>query len=113
LEKSTLSEGQALESLSNYLQIPLPDSITHLRQIGLNSASLVGEVNKGIEASTTLTLAGLELVEISKVAELSDEQIICDHNAVRSTAIDGLSISWDLMHIPFDRLVKISTIWSK
>jgi hypothetical protein len=55
-------------------------------------------------------LAGIELVEISETSELTASQIEDDLRAVKSIQIDGISISWDLWHIPLKRLEIVSDI---
>jgi len=55
-------------------------------------------------------LVGIELVEIPGVAELKTEQIRADLAAVCAGEADGLVLSWDLWHMPLDRLELVSSV---
>ncbi|MCX6053421.1 MAG: hypothetical protein NTZ74_00615 [Chloroflexi bacterium] len=111
LKFTPLTERAALKLLSSFLDIPLPDSIKKLQKQGLSSHALELEIRKGKDGACIPVLAGLELVEIPGVASFSNDQLILDHKVVRETGIAGLSISWDLWHIPNNRLDLISSIW--
>ena len=56
-------------------------------------------------------LVGVELVEIPNVSELNTRQIKADMNANKSVSAEGFSISWDLWHIPLERLKLVNSIW--
>ena len=56
-------------------------------------------------------LAGIELVEIPGISELTSPQIRADLMALKEAGADGLSISWDLWHIPDKRLEIVRDIW--
>ena len=55
-------------------------------------------------------LAGLEMVEIPAVCELTPDEIVHDLNVLRALGADGLAISWDLWHIPLERLELVREI---
>jgi hypothetical protein len=110
---TTLKESEILAFLSTLLDLPLPVSLGKLQEYGLNAAALEKEILKGKNSVKIPVLAGLELVEIPGVATLTNDQIIIDHTSVLATGVAGLSISWDLWHIPNHRLDLISSIWLK
>ena len=56
----------------------------------------VSELRRGVAASPAPVLAGFELVEIEGVTQLNPAQISA-----------GLSISWDLQHIPLNLLEQV------
>ncbi len=60
-----------------------------------------------VPAYAARVLAGFELVEIEGVARLNPAQISADLAAVRRSGVAGLSIAWDLRHIPLDRLEQV------
>ncbi len=113
IECTNKNEEEIGTLLSELLDLPLPNGIQLLRENGLSPQALQKEIQKGKTLASIPVLAGLELVEIPGVATLSDKQILLDHNAVLGTGVDGLSISWDLHHIPNHRLDLISSIWLK
>lgn len=110
---TNLKEREILALLSKLLDLPIPDSFLKLQKEGLSPSALEREMKKGRESAKIPILAGLELVEIPGVASLSNDQIILDHKSVHATGVAGISISWDLWHIPYHRLDLISTIWLK
>jgi hypothetical protein len=70
----------------------------------------VSELRRGVAAvaaSPAPVLAGFELVEIEGVTQLNPAQISADLAAVRRAGVAGLSISWDLRHIPLNRLEQV------
>jgi hypothetical protein len=111
ISNTILKEKEILALLSSLLDLPIPDSFQKLQKQGLSTRALEREMQKGRESAKIPVLAGLELVEIAGIASLTDEQIILDHKSVLSTGVAGISISWDLWHIPNHRLDLISSIW--
>jgi len=99
-----LGEAEALECLSRAASLPLPATRRGLERQGLSPQALESEVRRGVAASPVPVLAGVELVEIAGVARLSPRQITRDLAAIRRANPAGLAISWDLWHIPLDRL---------
>jgi hypothetical protein len=105
LTRSTnLSQEQSLSLLSQYMELPLPNNRASLLQDGLSSLALEREVERGIESCSAPLLAGLELVELEGVTHLVPSQIRDDLYAVKRAKPAGLAISWDLLHIPIDRI---------
>jgi len=113
ISETNLKENEILALLSKSLDVPIPDSFQKLQKQGLSPRALEREMKKGRESSKIPILAGLELVEIPGVASLYNDQIILDHKSVHASGVAGLSISWDLLHIPDHRLDLISPIWLK
>lgn len=74
------------------------------RRGALSAAILKVEIERGRAAQPPELLAGIELVEMPGVAELSAEQIRIDLEAMRAAGVDGLALSWDLQHMPLERL---------
>jgi hypothetical protein len=86
------------------MRLPLPLSRGALEQDGLSPSALESEVRRGVEACTVPVLAGLELVDVQGVTHLTPHQIEADLAGVKRAGVAGLAISWDLWHIPLDRL---------
>jgi hypothetical protein len=99
-----LSEEQALHWMSQCLGMPLPNNRISLLQDGLSSLALKLEVRRGVESCTVPLTAGVELVELEGVTHLNRKQIMADLNGIQQAKPAGLAISWDLLHIPLDRL---------
>lgn len=105
LNSSThLSEAQALELLSQFTDLQLPASFKSLRETGLAVSALVQELRRGIVACTAPILAGLELVRLEGVTYHNPEQIQADLLGVKRATPEGLSLSWDLLHMPMEWL---------
>jgi hypothetical protein len=68
-------------------------------------------VQRGRAAGVSPLFAGIELVEIEGVAQLDREQILADLRAFREAGADGLVLSWDLWHIPPERLDLVREVW--
>jgi hypothetical protein len=104
-----LDESAALACLGQAALLPLPPTRQELERQGLSPQALEDELRRGLAAVAAAAcaapvLAGFELVEIEGVARLNPAQISTDLAAVQRAGVAGLSISWDLRHIPLDRL---------
>jgi len=104
-----LGERRTLEMLAQLIGLPLPTTLDSLEKDGLSPLALQMEVHRGVEACPVPVLAGLELVELAGVTRLDPKQIQADLAAIISARPAGLAISWDLLHIPLDRLKLVST----
>ena len=98
------SEVEALELLSLATRLPLP-------RRGLAPEPLAAETRRGRAAGVHPLFAGIELVEIEGLAQLNQEQIEADLHAFRDAGADGLVLSWDLWHIPLERLDLVRAVW--
>lgn len=112
MEKMGCSETQALDRLSRGTGLHLPSSRAHLRTHGLAPAALGAEIGRARSAGVAHLLAGIELVEITGVAQLDSEQIKADLRAFRASGADGLVLSWDLWHMPLERLDLVRSVWT-
>ena len=108
---TNLSEEQALHWISQCLGMPLPNNRVSLLQDGLSSLALEQEVKRGIESCSVPLLAGVELVELEGITKLNNHQLMADLNAVKQAKPAGLAISWDLLHIPLDRLGMVNQVY--
>jgi hypothetical protein len=104
ISSGSASEREAMAWLADATGWPLPVCREEVRRGGLSGAILTTEIRRGRGAHVHPLLAGIELVEIAGVAELKTEQIQADLVAVRAGGADGLVLSWDLGHMPPDRL---------
>lgn len=105
LTRSThLDESQALELVSQSTRLSLPPGCQELEVTGLSPLDLEREVQRGIGSARVPTLAGIELVDLPGVTRLSQPQIGADLAAIKRARPSGLALSWDLLHIPIDRL---------
>ena len=112
LNNSTkLNEKQSLDLISQSIDLRLPNNRASLIHDGLSSLALECEVRHGIELCSAPLLAGIELVELEGVTQLSPYQIKADLTAVKQAKPAGLAISWDLLKIPLDRLVQVRQVY--
>ena len=84
--------------------MPLPESLSLLESEGISSIALGSEVERGVASISRPLLAGIELVDQDGVTELNGAQIRSNLEVLRQSRPAGLAISWDLAHIPLDRL---------
>ena len=112
-QNAELGEVEALDFLKKQTNLVLPGTFQDLRAQGLPSAALASEVRQGRKLSVRSLYAGLELVEIAGVCELEAEQIRQDWSAVLEAGVDGVVLSWDLWHMPLDRLKLVRDILEK
>jgi len=106
------SAGRALAQLSKWTGLPLPPRPDSLLVQGLPPEALYIEIRRARAAGVRNLLAGVELVEIEGIAELNEEQISNDLRACFAAGPDGLVFSWDLWHIPPERLDLARHIWT-
>jgi hypothetical protein len=105
-----MSEPAALSLLGAATGLPLPPTRAALRTQGLPPAALSHEMRRGRAAGVKTLLAGIELVELAGVAQLSQAQILADLQTLRTSDMAGLVISWDLWHIPLERLAWVAAV---
>lgn len=117
------SEQQALTWLSETLKLPLPEDFATLRNPGLSTTALQAELRRGktaVSTGSTSTesvadvvslLAGIELIKLEGVTHLSPTQITRDLTALHDIQVDGLSLSWDLHHMPLTHLDLVAEIF--
>lgn len=112
ITKSTsLDEVHALDLIRQSTSLPLSDSFQALEQDGLSPLALEMELKRGIESSSAHVLAGIELVDLPGITRLNTNQILADLSAVIQARPDGLAISWDLWHIPLERLDLVRQVY--
>ena len=101
---SGTTEQAALAMLSGASGLPLPPTCAALRNPGLSATALAEDLRKGRAAGVRTLLAGIELVDLEGVTALTEAQICADLRAILGAGVDGLALSWDLLHIPLERL---------
>jgi len=99
-----MSDAQALKLMENAIGYPLPASLGALEKEGLSSTSLGKEVEYGVASVPLAVLAGIELLDLEGVTALNSGQIQSDLEILKRSGAAGLAISWDLAHIPLERL---------
>jgi hypothetical protein len=99
----------AVQYLGTHLS--LPPTRAALRQRGLAPEALAVETRRGRATGVSPLFAGVELVEIEGVAQLDRQQIVADLRALREAGADGLVLSWDLWHMPLERLDLVRAVW--
>lgn len=104
------SESEALMFLAQITGLPLPMSRGEVREGRLPSSILTEELRRARRAQVHKLFAGIELVEISGMAQLTTEQICTDIEAFLAGSPDGLILSWDLLHIPLERLDIVTSV---
>jgi hypothetical protein len=90
--------------MNQFTGLQLPTSFESFIKDGLSTSTLEKEVRRGIEACSVPVLAGLELVELDGVTYQNPEHIQSDLVGLKSAKPAGLALSWDLLHIPLERL---------
>jgi hypothetical protein len=111
LSTTHLTEEQAFSYMRESTRLPLPLSINTLEKDGLSALALEEEVKRGVDASSAPILAGIELVDLEGVTHLNHDQIREDLTAVKRAGSAGLAISWDLLHIPLNRLALVGKVY--
>jgi hypothetical protein len=111
VNRQEADESEAIEWLAQASRLPLPPTRADLREHGLGPEALAAEVRHGRADGASTLLSGIELVEMAGVSELAPAQITADLQALRAAGADGLVLSWDLWHIPLDRLDLVSQVW--
>jgi Putative glycosyl hydrolase domain len=104
LSSAELSERQALDWISQSLDLPLPQNRVSLEADGLSAIALESEVLRAVTALSVPVLAGIELVELEGITRLNPIQIEMDLLAIKGANPAGLALSWDLRHIRLDNL---------
>ena len=112
-QSAEMGEGEALDFLQKQTNLALPGTFQDLHAHGLPPAALVSEVRRGRGLGLRSLYAGLELVEIAGVCELEVEQIRQDWSAVLEAGVEGVALSWDLWHMPLERLRLVRDILDK
>jgi hypothetical protein len=107
-----LSEAQALGWLSEASGLRLPSTREALNERGVTPKAVGGETRRARAVGVRRLLAGIEMVELEGITRLDEAQIAADLSAVRSCGADGLVLSWDLWHIPLERLEWARQAWS-
>lgn len=111
LSQRSAGESETMERLSLATRLPLPSTRAALREQGLSPEALAAETRRGRAIGVSTLLAGIELVEIEGVTRLNPAQIAADLRAFHAAGADGLVLSWDLLHIPLERLELVRAIW--
>ena len=111
ISKGYADEEKALKWVSTGTNLSLPLTRFELSERGLCSGSLVTEIKRARGSGIKNLLAGIELVEVEGVTKLNQEHITKDLRAFKKSGADGLVLSWDLWHIPVERLDLVRTFW--
>jgi hypothetical protein len=99
--KYSMDETEAIKAVSEASSLSISKD-------GLESETMVHEIQRGRAASISNLLAGIALVEVEGVHMSTLEQIRADLTACQDADTDGLVLSWDLWHIPFKYISAIS-----
>jgi hypothetical protein len=113
VERRGLAEPVALAWLSETTGLPLPTTRKALRKQGLAPAALARELARGRSAGVETLLAGIELVDLPGLAQLSESQALANLQVVQQSQADGVVLSWDLWQIPPVRLAWVRRVWSE
>ncbi len=106
-----VDEEEVLRRMSEMIHVPLPRTRKALVASGLSPEALAHEVQTGVNLSAAPVLAGLELVDIPGTMDLNDTQILADLRSIKAARPSGLSLSWDLWHIPLHRLDLVREVY--
>lgn len=108
-----IDEAQALGWLSEGSGFDLLPTRKSLFKQGLKPQALGDETRRARANRVRRLLVGIELVELEGITRLCETQIAADLRAIRSASPDGLVLSWDLAHIPLERLNLVRSIWEQ
>ncbi len=108
---TSLEQADALSVLEAATGVPLPPTREGLVRDGISSPALAHEVERGMELCRLPVLAGLELVDLAGVTHLNPAQLESDLRAIQQVSPAGLSLSWDLRHIPLERLSLVRQVY--
>ena len=89
----------------------MPINDISLKKNGLSTLALEEEVRRGVQDCSVPVLAGMELVELDGVTYLNPDQISSDLSGLKRSGAAGLAISWDLFHIPLERLNLVRQVY--
>ncbi len=111
IQAKGFTESQALSLLAQASGLPLPAALDELCSQGLDAQVLEDEIHRGqallqlgSAARRPALLAGIEMVDIPGVIQLSNDQVKRSLQAVRHAHPDGLALAWDLRYMPLERL---------
>ena len=90
----------AMQWLSYSIGYKLPESISKLRSEGVSPQALREETARGITAGVEKLVAGMELVDLPGVTNLSPDQIRNNLRAYLRGGAAGIALSWDLQLMP-------------
>jgi hypothetical protein len=93
IDKYNFDEMAASEIINKASSLPLSEG-------ELDSQSLAHEIQGGRDAGVTKLFAGIALVELEGIHQLTLEQVEADLAVCHNLKVDGLVLSWDLWHIP-------------
>jgi hypothetical protein len=108
--RKQFSEKEALTSVSQAVNLKLPETFADFRNQGLSPGELAKEVGK-TSLHDKPVLAGIELVDKVGITNLNSQQIRHDLEALSHSEVTGLALSWDLWSIPLERLHLVEAIW--
>jgi hypothetical protein len=111
LTQRGMNGADTIRILASVSGLPLPETLTELRNTGFGSAVLGAEIGRGRAAGIDTLLAGLALVEMETVHHSTDAQILDDLTA--GLHADGLVLSWDLWNIPAHRIDQVRAFLEK
>lgn len=106
-------ESRAMAFLAGAAGWNLPSTREAIRRSGLPSTILAEEIARGRTACACPFLAGVELVEIPGVAELDPQRVRADLETLLAAAPDGMVLSWDLRHIPPERMDLVRRLFTR
>lgn len=100
-----------LHTIAEASGVALPETIQQLETAGLSSDALLQEARTARMLLKAPVYAGIELVALEGITRLSEQQIVSDVEAFRKSGVNGLSLSWDLWHIPLRHLEWVAMSW--
>jgi hypothetical protein len=103
-KRTGLTYSEAAGRIAETAGLPIPDNRDELIKTGLPVEALTAEMRKVEGTLLCRVLPGIELVDLRGVTHLNDWQIKQALNSMTSLNPDGLALSWDLQHIPMQRL---------
>jgi len=112
VDQYEIEEEEALSWLSRGSGLALPSTRKTLCQEGLTPQAMAAETRRARSARVSILLAGIELVDLEGITRLNEAQITQDLRAFQSAGAHGLVLSWDLLHIPLERLEHVRRTWN-
>ncbi|MCD6290871.1 MAG: hypothetical protein J7M34_10250 [Anaerolineae bacterium] len=111
IERYGIDERDALSLLAETSGLPIPQNRSILARWGLPPETIYLEAARGRDMGVQRLYIGLALVEIPGINDMDASTLASEVEASQRARPDGLVLSWDLWHIPMERLTALRDAW--
>jgi hypothetical protein len=103
--------GESLSLIAQACGLQVPQDVEILKRDGFGVETIQQEISRIKKNREVPIYAGVALVQMENIHSVDDNQIQEDILANQATDVAGLVISWDLWHIPTERLQMLRNIY--